>query len=288
MRAAAQDAAERQLWRLCRRKSAVRSGPYPRSPDGERDLDDWPVFFGSGAHAGPGARSQQHGRRGARAPGLFGSGRRPHVSGRCLAGSRPVPARRHGGGSGEASCCGRRGHTDLRARRLRRRRDLRDRARGLPAAGARRRPGLASAVTLRGGLRPERPDACPAGRGRRRARPDGGLRHHRCRRGGGSEGARSRRDRDRSSPAGRDVPGLPGRRDRSRATTRSRVSAAPPSSGSSPRRCSAATIRSSTATSMSSRSRPLPTSCRSSTRAARLRLPACGGLRRRRSPGCER
>ena len=55
---------------------------------------------------------------------------------------------------------------DLRARRLRRRRHLRDRARGLPAARARRRPCLAPAVALRGGLRAARPDARPARRAR--------------------------------------------------------------------------------------------------------------------------
>ena len=78
----------------------------------------------------------------------------------------------------------RRRRADLRARRLRRRRHLRDRAGGAAPARARRRRRLASAVALRGGLRPERPDADAARRGGVRPRAHGRLRDHGRRRGG--------------------------------------------------------------------------------------------------------
>ena len=99
------------------------------------------------------------------------------------AGARPIPARRHARGSRHDPGRRRRGKADLRPRRLRRRRHLRDRARGVPPARARRRSRLAPPVALRGGLRPQRADGREARRRRRRPRPHRRLRHHR-RRGG--------------------------------------------------------------------------------------------------------
>ncbi len=89
-------------------------------------------------------RGLRRARRGAPVP--RGSAPRP----------RPVRARRHARGGRRDRRRGRRGPANLRARRLRRRRDLRDRARRPAAARARRRRGVAPAVAVRGGLRPER------------------------------------------------------------------------------------------------------------------------------------
>ena len=74
-----------------------------------------------------------------------------------------------------------RGETDLRPRRLRRRRHLRDGARGPDAERARRRRHLAPAEPVRGGLRRlGRDDRAPR-RGGRQADPHGRLRDHRRR-----------------------------------------------------------------------------------------------------------
>ena len=148
-----------------------------------------------------------------------------------------------------------------------------------------RRRRLASALAVRGGVRPERPDADAARRGGLRPRPDGRLRHHGRRRGRARALARARGRRHRSPPSGRDVPGLSRRRAAEGRLSRSRASAAPASSGSSRRRSSVPTIRSCSVTSTSSRSRPSPTSCRSSTRTARSRCSACAGSPRRRRSG---
>ena len=93
-------------------------------------------------------------------------GRRGTVPRRRPARARSVPARRHARGGRDDHRSRRVRCAHLRARRLRRRRHLRDRARSAAAARARRRPGLAPAVPLRGGLRAEQRDADAAGRAR--------------------------------------------------------------------------------------------------------------------------
>src|SRR5581483_5035369 len=84
---------------------------------------------------------------------------------RRVAGTRSAGARGHGRRRRAPPDGDRRRQADLRARRLRRGRDLRHRARRPAAARGRRRRRLAPAVALRGGLRPQRADAHPAGRG---------------------------------------------------------------------------------------------------------------------------
>ena len=86
---------------------------------------------------------------------------------------------------------------DLRARRLRRRRHLRDGAGRPGAAVAGRRGRLAPAQPLRGGLRRRRPGTGAVGRRGREAGRHGRLRHHGNRGGGESPRARHGRDRDR-------------------------------------------------------------------------------------------
>ena len=98
--------------------------------------------------------------------------------------ARPVPARRHGGGRRADPRRRRSGRADLRARRLRRRRDLRHGARRPDAAGARRRR---RSGTCRAASR--RATASRAPTVERLAAegveppPHGRLRHHRRRRG---------------------------------------------------------------------------------------------------------
>ena len=175
---------------------------------------------------------------------------------------------------------------DLRARRLRRRRHLRDRARRPDAARARRRRRLAPAEPLRGGLR------------RLAARRSRGSPTRAA--GSCSRSTAASRPSRRSPSAkalglevvvtdhhrpGDDAARLPDRRARGRPTTRSRSSAAPASSTSSRRRCSAPTSAR-RGTSTSSRSRRSPTSCRSSTRTAALAIAGPARARARRSsPG---
>ena len=175
----------------------------------------------------------------------------------------------------------------LRARRLRRRRHLRDRAGDPDAPRARRGGRVAPPEPLRGGLRRLGHDDRAARRGRLRARAHGRLRDHRRRGGRGGQGARARRDRHRPPPAGRDPAGLP---DRRHAPVRLPVPGAlrhrrraQACAGPARRRHPAVD-----ATPTSSRSRPSPTSSRCSTRTARSRSPGCARSRGRRSPGCAR
>ena len=175
---------------------------------------------------------------------------------------------------------------DLRPRRLRRRRHLRDRARGVPAARARRRPRLAPPVALRGGLRPERADAREARRRRRRPRPHRRLRHHRRRRGRRRRSGSASRSSSPTitgpattfpdcpvvAPLKGDYPVRRPLRHRRRLEARR---------GAARRRAS----RSSSGTSTSSRSPPSPTSSRSSTRTARSRSPGLRRLAQTQKPG---
>ncbi len=152
--------------------------------------------------AARGARRQRRGCDRAGAPRARRSGHRAVVPRRCDAGSRPAPARGHGRRGRGDPLGDRPRRDDLRARRLRRRRDLRDRSRGADAAGARRRRDLAPPEPVRGGVRPrDRHRGAPRGRGRR-ADPHGRLRDHRRRRGGARAGARRRRRRHGPPPRG--------------------------------------------------------------------------------------
>ena len=126
--------------------------------------------------------------------------------------ARPVPARRHGCGGREDPRRDRLGAADLRPRRLRRRRDLRDHAGRSDPARARRRRRLAPAEPLRGGVRRLGRHDLAARRRGLRAPAHGRLRHHRGRGGRGREGTRARRDRHGPPPARRGAPRLPDRR----------------------------------------------------------------------------
>ena len=191
----------------------------------------------------------------------------------------PAPSRRSSRRSPAAS--------DLRARRLRRGRDLRHGTRGPHPARARRRRQLAPAEPLRGGLRPPARDPGAARRRGLRARADRRLRRDRGR--GDRRGAGSRLEvvvTDHHRP-GETLPDCP-----VVATRPSEYpfpsSAGPASSTSSARLCSAAATRPSRGTSTWSRSRRSRTSCRSWTRTARSRSPACAPSRGRRSRACAR
>ena len=157
-----------------------------------------------------------------------------------LPGHDPAAARRHGRGRCDDPGRRRGREADLRPRRLRRRRDLRDRARGLPASRARRRPRLAPAVPVRGGIRARRPDDLA------KLAEDGvelvltvdcGITA--VAEVAEARTARARGRRHRPPPPRRRVPRPAPSSRRSRATTRSPASAAPRSCGSSPRRSSA-------------------------------------------------
>ena len=134
------------------------------------------------------------------------------LSRRSAAGARSLRARRHA----------RRGRGDrrrrrsrcahLRPRRLRRGRDLRDRARGSAPARAGRGRRMASAVAVRRGLRPQRRHADAACWRRVRLRAHRRLRHHGRRRGRARTCARAPGGRHRSPSSRRRVPGVPGRR----------------------------------------------------------------------------
>ena len=193
------------------------------------------------------------------------------------AGPRPVRARRHAGGVRPDSRGDRGRDEDLRPRRLRRRRDLRDDARGAPAARARRRGRLAPTEPLRGGLRRRRRDARPPGRRGLRARRHGRLRDHGRRGGRRGEGCRARGRRHRPPPARGRAPGLPDRRDATVVVSVPRALRHRRRLQARARRCSGRATNGSSGTSTSSRSRRSPTSSRWSTRTARSRSP---GLRR--------
>ena len=180
-------------------------------------------------------------------------------------------------------------HADLRPRRLRRRRHLRDGARRPLPARARRRRRLAPAEPLRGGLR-----RLAARRSTRLADEGVGLvltvdcGITAVEEVAEAQTARARGRRHRPPPAGRRAARLPDRRDapvelsvpralrhRRRLQARRGAARCRPPGGSR-------------ATSTSSRSRRSPTSSRSSTRTARSRSRACAPSPRRRVPGCRR
>ena len=125
---------------------------------------------------------------------------------------RSTAPRRYGRGRGTAACSGRSRRADLRPRRLRRRRNLRHRARDPGVERAQRRCRLASPEQVRGGLRRLGRDDRTSCRGGREAHPHRRLRHHGGGGGRGGPPARRRHDRHRPPSSRRGVAALSDRR----------------------------------------------------------------------------
>ncbi len=214
--------------------------------------------------------------------------RRPREGGglpRCDAHlARSCAPRRHGEGVREHPGGNRGRAADLRPRRLRRGRHLRDGARAPRAARARCRCRLAPTESLRRGLRRRRGHARATRRGGLRPRPDGRLRHHSRRRGRAGEVARPRRGRDRPPSTRRPATRLSSR---GAAAVRLPVQGAVRHRGGIQALPGAARIRRElwSHISISSRSRPSPMSCRSSTRTEGLPRQGCVAWHARASPG---
>ena len=173
-------------------------------------VDDSSLPPPRGQGTGKRPRSQRDDRKRPRTAGLRGPRAGERLPRRRRPWPRSIPARRDARGVRHDQAHDRGRPADLRARRLRRGRHLRDRAGRLRAARPRSRGGLASAEPLRGGLRRRGRDARPARRRGLRASAHRGLRDHRRRRGRSGEGARARGRRHRPSPSRRDASGLPG------------------------------------------------------------------------------
>ena len=229
-------------------RDAVRRGPYRRSGDAGRPLDDPTVRLDARRGARRGAGRERDDRHRARPPRARRPRRGARVPRRRAARARPAPARRHGGRGRADPRRRRRGRADLRPRRLRRRRDLRDgRLRcSSCASSARRSSGACRAASRRATASRSRRSSARGRRGRPRRHRR--LRHHGRGRGRAGARARPRRDRHGSPPARRDAARLPDRRDAPVSTIRAPTCAGRASSTRSPARCSAPSTPRSTRT----------------------------------------
>ncbi len=183
----------------------------------------------------------------------------------------------------------RRRKADLRPRRLRRRRHLRHRARGVPASASSEPspPGICPRASRRATGSPSR---------RSRSSPptaidfvltvDCGITAVAEVEAAAELGPRDRRHRP--SPACRELPCLPGRRAAARRLSIRRAVRHGGRLEARPGTSRGRACRSSTGTSTSSRSPRSPTSCHSSTRAEAWPPPVCADSRRRRSRGSAR